>query len=1053
LILTRQKIANIDIDLLINNIIKAGELEKLLFIVPTKRKIRYLTRELISLSPLRSVAGLKIETIGSFSEKMLEETEGKINSISEEASILLLSHSFKRTKLKYFSQYKSQVPFGTLERVKNVIIEYKRHGITPERVKQEAEKLSGGERLKALDIAKVFHDYQRSLQKNNYMETGDVYFNLNFTKNIIFDEAFSFLFPDVQYIAISGFDEFTLPEIEIINSVSKIYGTELYVLLDYYKYNPLLFSHLNACHDRLIKKGFHEVKDISQASHNKFLNIIRENLSIKIPEKKEGIFKDQITFIEAGSREEEVELIAKEIKKLLMNENVEPEKVCIVFNLIANYSTIIRDRFNVYSVPFNLTDRFSASTSPPVKAILSFLEISENDYYYKNIFRAFSGGFLSTMGIELSHLLKTAVELKIESGYENWQSKINFAISELSSPEKQGRNSNEKIQSYRIASENLKKIKNSLKPFSVKLTANEFRENFLTLVFNFDFPKILLHAPIDVAENDSIAFNSFVRIVDEVADLIILEYGSEEKFSLHFFLNQLKTTSSFTRYNIPEKPGFGVQITTLNEIRGLNFDYLFIGGLNDGDLPTRFTPEIFFSGSFAKEETRHQTEQRYLFYQSLCTWKKKLYLSFPQTDNNRELVQSSFLNDFSSLFKTRTISKTDFKDVIYSKEELLELIGKISAGQRKKLDLPGELNLDIDAISKAIEIDKTRYSDPYGESEYSGFIAKDADDELKNKLKSLSEIEFSATQLENYAKCPYKYFVESILKLETIEEPVEELEAFEYGSLIHSVLYEFYTILREKGIVLAGCESDEFKTAEEILFKIAKKRFDDLKLSSEFAFYEREKLLGINGRKHQSILYKFLEEERKGNVGFVPEFFELSFGNIKSERKSEQKFNNTIVTDGVKLKGKIDRIDLNETEKTFIVLDYKLGGKKPTSDDLLNGISLQLPLYLFAAKELIKRELEKDFIPTDALVYSLKFTEKDFGRKSVGIKTGKSKAIETGEEIDAAEEMIKNCIDMVNKFTIEISEGRFHLTTLKNREAKVCGYCDFKRICRIQEVD
>ncbi|MCU0406865.1 MAG: hypothetical protein MUE64_07840, partial [Ignavibacteriaceae bacterium] len=65
----------------------------------------------------------------------------------------------------------------------------------------------------------------------------------------------------------------------------------------------------------------------------------------------------------------------------------------------------------------------------------------------------------------------------------------------------------------------------------------------------------------------------------------------------------------------------------MNEIRGLNFDYLFIGGLNDGDLPTRFTPEIFFSGSFAREEVQHQVEQRYLFYQALCTWKKKLYLS------------------------------------------------------------------------------------------------------------------------------------------------------------------------------------------------------------------------------------------------------------------------------------------------------------------------------------------------------------------------------------------------------------------------------------------
>ena len=47
--------------------------------------------------------------------------------------------------------------------MKNVISEYKRHGISPERLKQEAENLSGGEKLKALDIAEVYDDYQKTL--------------------------------------------------------------------------------------------------------------------------------------------------------------------------------------------------------------------------------------------------------------------------------------------------------------------------------------------------------------------------------------------------------------------------------------------------------------------------------------------------------------------------------------------------------------------------------------------------------------------------------------------------------------------------------------------------------------------------------------------------------------------------------------------------------------------------------------------------------------------------------------------------------------------------
>ena len=38
-------------------------------------------------------------------------------------------------------------------------------------------------------------------------------------------------------------------------------------------------------------------------------------------------------------------------------------------------------------------------------------------------------------------------------------------------------------------------------------------------------------------------------------------------------------------------------------------------------------------------------------------------------------------------------------------------------------------------------------------------------------------------------------------------------------------------------------------------------------------FYEKEKLLGINDKKENSLLYKFLLEEGKPNDGFIPRIF------------------------------------------------------------------------------------------------------------------------------------------------------------------------------------
>jgi ATP-dependent helicase/nuclease subunit B len=494
----------------------------------------------------------------------------------------------------------------------------------------------------------------------------------------------------------------------------------------------------------------------------------------------------------------------------------------------------------------------------------------------------------------------------------------------------------------------------------------------------------------------------------------------------------------------------------LNEIRGLKFDYLFIAGLNDGDLPTRFTPEIFFSGSFAKEEVRHQVEERYLFYQALCTWNKGLYLTYPLFDEKKELVQSSFLKDFADLFEVRDKDSSAYEDAVYSKEELLEKIGEVPSEKIQDFKVEG---IDIESIIRRKEIDSLRRDDPFGNSEFTGGVGNDLPEVAKSKLNEITNNQFSATQLENYAKCPYKFFVENILKLETIEEPKEELEAFEFGSLIHSILYEFYTSLNGRNIVLQNCTDEEFAIAEKLMFKIAEEKFNALHLNSEVAFYEREKLLGINRQRRNSLLYKFLEAERKNEEGrqdpalsgYIPSFFEIGFGKVKQEPVSQVQNKPEIIAGNVKVKGKIDRIDINKADKTYKVIDYKLSGTKPTIEDLTTGISLQLPLYLFAAKELIKTQLVDVYKPAGAEIFSLKYSEEDFGKERISI-VRKTKNEKTEDKIKSAEEMIEICIEMINKYVQSILEGKFNLSKLKNRENKVCRYCDFRKICRIQEV-
>ncbi len=606
------------------------------------------------------------------------------------------------------------------------------------------------------------------------------------------------------------------------------------------------------------------------------------------------------------------------------------------------------------------------------------------------------------------------------------------------------------VEFYNKAVEDIKNIFKILAPFKEKKTILEFKEELNKLIYQLGLPERIVNDYPNYIEKNVKALTVFMETIDEIFQLLADEYGEDKKFPLSFFITQIKTALQFARYNIKERHASGVLVTSVNEIRGLNFDYVFMGGLVDGEFPTRYQPEIFFSGSFKKDEYRHILEERYHFYQTLCCAKQGLYLSYALKDERKEFTPSTFINDFSRLFTLTDKSFNDYNYLLYSKSELLNYAAQLNVEKDK--DEIETLGINSEELKLALDIDKLRRNDPFAESIYTGFISEDISDNAKEKLIEQKTKQYSASQLEEYAKCPFQYFLKRILQLEMIEEPTEELEAFELGSLVHTILYDFYTTINEKQIVLSNCEDEIFKEAEKIIFNIAEKKIEKLHLNSSLIFFEKEKILGIAGKRRTSILYKFLEEERINSEGYLPQYFELSFGNFDRQKGSANNGNKELFVGDVKVRGKIDRIDIKSEVNLLKIIDYKLGGKKPSVKDLQNGISLQLPLYLYASKKLIEAELNKNYNPSAAIIYSLKLNKDDFGKKIISTLSSR-KNITDEDLIKSNEELINICNEFIPEYVSKIANGEFNLSKLEDRENKVCRFCDFKSICRIQEVN
>jgi ATP-dependent helicase/nuclease subunit B len=1032
MILAKRKYNTVDPDELINRKINSGKIASLLILVPTNRKSRSLKKEFIKLSGGKVTGKINIDTLGTFCQKVYSSLNlPPMQFLSEAASAVLIKKCFRSADLRYFNRYKSEVPSGTLTRIKNIISEYKRHGISPGHLISEARKLEGSEKLKAEDIAQIYTFYNEECLRSSSGEIGDIYSGMLKSSQQGFSRAFINEYPEADLVIINGFDEFTAPEVNLINMISPEGDPELFLIFDYFDKNPGVFRHLKDCYERFTSKGFYIVENSSVIKDNTFRDVIRsEYFSGVTPKDK---IKYDITELIALNREKEVELIAKEIKEILSRGDTKPDKICVAFNLIQNYSPFIRDKFPLFDLPFNLTDRFPLNSAGPITALISFLEIAGNDFYYKSIFRAVSSGFINLKDVSLSDLMISSSELKIISGCDNWIVTIEEALRFADK---------KKYHHYRNALDSIRIIKDLLEPLQSDMNISGFRKNLFELIDLLNIPRNILLFNEDT-EIFFKALSSFYDTLSELFTLLGKEFGVKQRFPLSFFLDNIRTAVENTRFNVSEKSGYGIQVTNLNEIRGLSFDYLFIGGLMDGELPTRYTPEIFFSGSYVREEWKHQVEERYRFYQSLCTWSKGLFLVRSLQDDNKELAESNFLSELKTHFLLQEKTEKDYAGTIYSKEEL-----QIYAGRNIHNDFVKNLTgIDIENIHNLLKTYKSRTTADY-ESEYSGYIARSIPQSKRDILKKSAEKEFSASQLEIYASCPFRYFLERVLYLNVTEEPSEDMEFQELGTLLHKILFLFYKNIKEKNLVIFNSTDEEFKKAEDIIFRIAEEVIDGSASKSPLNFLEIERLKGLRGDRKKSVLYTFLKKEREHNDGYTPYDFEVPFGNMESEegrRPNVTEFH----TGPVKVRGKIDRIDIDEKRGKVKVIDYKLSGKKIPAEDLERGLSLQLPLYLYAAKQILEAEQNKEYYPAGADIYSLKYQKKHFGRKPIISQ----KNISEEKLLEEYERLISICRKNIENYAKGISEGIFNLSKLEDRAVKACLYCNFKSICRIDEID
>lgn len=305
-------------------------------------------------------------------------------------------------------------------------------------------------------------------------------------------------------------------------------------------------------------------------------------------------------------------------------------------------------------------------------------------------------------------------------------------------------------------------------------------------------------------------------------------------------------------------------------------------------------------------------------------------------------------------------------------------------------------------------------------------------DYFKTKKKN-----FSVSEIQEYLNCPYRYYATYHLGLESLD--IEDLEPGKdiQGSFVHQVLYRL--IKENESDYLEGLEYASYrKKLEQKLLQIIHEELDKNDKIKSF----NKNLTGFYAHRVYKTITELIEIEAKnfkeGLKKTTPKHCEWSFGNSE---KDSLKLETEVGT--IHLKGRIDRVDVHHTSRSFSVIDYKTGNL-PALAEIKSAQSVQLPLYLMAAKIL----LFPAYQPAGAYFYALKendikgFTVADSADAKLLSKQANLN-LETWQELEIKTK------EQVNHAVTNIFKGNFDP---KPRDESLCSFCDYRRICGIRNL-
>ena len=1078
-----------------------------IYIVPTRRRVRELQRELIENT---AFGKLPVYTLELFALEIFSTLGIRHRMISSSMQGMIIGKVLSTHDFKFFRYLPSRsgsdkVPAGTIKKIVDQIDYLRENGISSEDYEKMVMAADDSERRKLEEFSMIYKRYEENLGDNLIDGAG----LLSLVNHEIDFSTISHRLSANLTFFVEGFYNFKKPELDFLKILSSQKNFSFLVKLDCNGTNENLFKTMAGTAADLIARGFkktvsskekavsrNQIEESEKTIREYFaMNLFSEKIQYSAPQAHRPLaeklnLEEKVFIVNVQDKLHEIEFVAEKIKEIMKNDPSQKlDGICVASYLPQDYSRLVREVFAKYQIPANVTDRYTLESNNVVNGILSFIDIALTDYERGTLLRAVTNRALTirangTGGDEISAseagsiLYHTAALCRFERGLKNFRraivSRLEF-LSKIENEEPEDTGTRRDIETLTKARKLLDLIEEKLTPFrnagakQDSSLAEESRNAVKSLVNSLKIHENIVRLNVDgltteTVERDARALSAFFDVLDDVVEMETIDVRAKHALPLlDTMVENLRAALSLTRYNIRQKHGYGVYVTALEEIRGLEFDYIFVVGLNEGEFPARYAPEIFLPLTSQKENRQMLPYlQRYLFYQAVSSFKKNLFLvSAMQTDDVR-LIRSSFVDEFIKIVEPSFINETKIgMQNIYNVQQLIERY-PVSGVQ------PPVSELLPTNVPRCITAELERYKNNK-ESEFHGKINRP---ELIESLSvGFADRIFSSSQLESLAKCGFQFFTRRILQIAEIPEVETSLSAIERGAVLHKILYRFYNELSQKG------ELERAVQKLPLLLDIGRKVLDELGIEHDLFEVEKEAILG-NENIHGTLeLFLTKVQAKLSEYGFHPQEFEVSFGMSGEDEPSAVKVGGRLdlrprrdSLSRTALRGKIDRIDFNEDGSW--IFDYKTSADPPKHKDVIKDkIYPQLLLYLNALRQIADDNKPAGApvrqstlqcagaafisINRDKLLKSedgsdlIKFIVQSAGEELKYNPTfgSKSKTVSTENYPKTMDALMKETELFIEEKISEVRSGQFNLTRF-SRE-RVCKFCSYSEACRI----